>query len=359
MSPDRFEHLVNLVGPFIAKQDTKLRKAITVQECLVLTLRYLATGDSQQSQSFNFCIGRATVCHIINETCDGIWNALQETYLKSPSTIENWKSIAAGFETKWNFPHCLGALDGKHVAIDCPKNAGSIFYNYKGFHSLVLMAICDSNYCFLLVDIGGYGHDNDASLFSQSDIGISLNNSRMNIPDPEFVHDRLLPYVLVSDEIFPLKPWLMKPYSAKNLDEKKLIYNYRLSRSRRTIENAFGILSARWRIFRRPIRANPSTVEKIIKATVCLHNYLRLTDNAYYSPEGFIDSYDGTGCIKLGDWRTIVSNDAGLQRFSRTGSNNYSAAAQDIRESFEKYFNSCIGALEWQNNHVHSCGETI
>ena len=83
---------------------------------------------------------------------------------------------------------------------------------------------------------------------------------------------------------------------------------------------------------------------------------MRLTYNAYYSLEGFIDSYDGIGRIKLGDWRTIVSNDAGLQRFSRTGSNNYSAAAQ---ESFEKYFNSCIGALEWQNNHVRSCGETI
>ena len=359
MSPERLEHLISLVGPFIAKQDTRLRKAIPVAERLVLTLRYLATGDSQQSQSFNFCVGRSTVCHIVSETCNGIWKALQGTYLKPPTTTEEWKLIANDFEAKWDFPHCLGALDGKHVAIDCPKNAGSNFYNYKGFHSLVLMAICDANYCFLLVDIGGYGCDNDASLFSQSEMGTAFNQHRMHIPEPENVHGTTLPYVLVADEIFPLKTWLMKPYAAKTLDEKKRIYNYRLSRSRRTIENAFGILSARWRIFRRPIRASPATVEKIIKATTCLHNYLRLTDNAQYLPEGFVDSYDGTGDIKLGGWRTLVGDDAGLRKFKRTGSNNYSTSAQDIRMSFEEYFNSPIGALPWQYNIVRSCGETL
>ena len=105
-------------------------------------------------------------------------------------------------------------------------------------------------------------------------------------------------YVLVSDEIFPLKPWLMKPYPGKGLPESKEIFNYRLSRCRRTIENTFGILAAKWRIFRRPIRANPETVEKIIKACVCLHNYLKLTYSSHYVPDGFVDSEDNTGnCV--------------------------------------------------------------
>jgi len=93
----------------------------------------------------------------------------------------------------------------------------------------------------------------------------------------------------------------MKPYPGKQLDETQRIFNYRLSRARRTIENAFGILSAKWRIFRKPLRANVDLAEKIVKATVCLHNYLRLTENANYIPSGFVDCEDGNGNIILGN----------------------------------------------------------
>ena len=78
----------------------------------------------------------------------------------------------------------------------------------------------------------------------------------------------------------PLKPWLMKPYTGRDLDEPKRIFNYRLFRAKRTIDNSFGILSARWRIFRRPTHAIVKSTEAIVRATVCLHNYMQVTDNA-------------------------------------------------------------------------------
>ena len=146
------------------------RDTISPAERIVLTLHYLSTGDSQQLQSFAFRIGRSTVCHIIQETCEGIWKALHAVYLKCPQSHDEWKAITEDFETEWNFPYCLGALDGKHIAIDCPKNGGSNYFNYKGFNSMVLMAICDSKYCFTFVDIGGYGRNNDAAIFSQSEL---------------------------------------------------------------------------------------------------------------------------------------------------------------------------------------------
>ena len=80
---------------------------------------------------------------------------------------------------------------------------------------MVLMAICDSRYCFSFVDIGGYGWDNDASIFSQTGVYKAFTNNKMGIPEPESKHGTELPYVLVSDEIFPLKPWLIKPLSWK------------------------------------------------------------------------------------------------------------------------------------------------
>ena len=133
--------------------------------------------------------------------------------------------------------------------------------------------------------------------------------NRLRIPESESVNGVDLPYVLVADEIFPLKPWLMKPFPGKEKPLEKEIFNYRLSQCRRIIENSFGILTAKWRVFRRPIKADPQYVEMITKAAVCLHNYLRLT---HYIPDGFVDSEDDSGNVHPGDWRAIITGDTSL-----------------------------------------------
>ena len=135
MSPERFDHLLSLVGPLISKLATRFRNPISPSERLAVTLCHLATGDSQQSQSFDFRIGKSTVSNIIRETCDGICQALLEKYLTAPESTEDWLRIAEGFQDEWNFPHCIGAIDGKHICMECPRNGGSAFYNYKNFHS--------------------------------------------------------------------------------------------------------------------------------------------------------------------------------------------------------------------------------
>ena len=84
MSPERFDHLLSLVGPLISKLATRFRNPISPSERLAVALRYLATGDSQQSQSFDFRIGKSTVSNIIRETCDGICHARLEKYLTAP-----------------------------------------------------------------------------------------------------------------------------------------------------------------------------------------------------------------------------------------------------------------------------------
>ena len=85
-------------------------------------------------------------------------------------------------------------------------------------------------------------------------MGKCFEDNSLNVPEGSKIPgmDVELPYFLVGDEIFPLKTWLMRPYPG-TLDETQRIYNYRVSRARRTIENVFGILAARWRIFRKAI----------------------------------------------------------------------------------------------------------
>jgi len=68
---------------------------------------------------------------------------------QTPTTVRQWKTVAEGFWTQWNFPNCLGALDGKHVRMRPPPDSGSLCYNYKHFNSVILMALVDACYRFL------------------------------------------------------------------------------------------------------------------------------------------------------------------------------------------------------------------
>lgn len=88
--------------------------------------------------------------------CNAIWKILQPIYLQCPQEEKEWIRIAKEFNNIWNFPNCIGAIDGKHCRIQAPPNSGSAFYNYKSYFSLILMAIADARYRFIWVDIGDY-----------------------------------------------------------------------------------------------------------------------------------------------------------------------------------------------------------
>ena len=253
-----------------------------------------------------------------------------------------------------------GAIDGKHIAMDCPKGPGSFYHNYKGFFSLVLLAACDAKYVFTAVDVVQYGHNNDAGGLANSELGkkMELGGEEMKIPKPEpvdgFSWDLL--YYFVGDEIFPLKSCMMRAYPGK-LDEKQRIFNYRLSRVRRVIENAFGILVARWRIFWGPIRATPENVLRYLMAAICLHNYLQQTENASYCPLGFVDSYDNNGTIKPGQLRHIVQyGGSGLTEVQNVCGCRYSNNAIEMREALKEYLNSEAGSVDWQLERVRMSG---
>ena len=107
-----------------------------------------------------------------------LWNTLIEKgYLKNPSTPEEWKSIFKDFEKFWNFPNCIGAIDGKHVLMQAPANSGSAYFNYKKTFSNVLMAVYNAKYQFTLVDIGDIGRQSDGSVYGSSHLGYAIENN--------------------------------------------------------------------------------------------------------------------------------------------------------------------------------------
>ena len=242
---------------------------------LALTLRFLATGNSQVSLSFNFRIGRSTVSGIIRETCSALSTVLQPEYVKAPSSEEDWRDISKEFEKIWNFPHCIGAIDGKHIVIQAPSLSGSYHYNYKGTYSVVLLAICDAHYRFTIVDVGDAGRQNDSGVLYNSTFEQALESGTLCLPSTSDLPGTTIraPFVFVGDAAFPLRTDMMRQFPGKNLEDLQAVFNYRLSRCRRVIENSFGILAARWRILRRPIIASPENAVIFTKAAIALHNF--------------------------------------------------------------------------------------
>ena len=98
-----------------------MREAVSVAERLTLTLRYSASVDDQQSLSFSYWFGRTTVSHIIKETLRAIWLASKDKYVGPPKFANDWKNISKDFESTWHLSHCIGAIDGKHIAMQCSK----------------------------------------------------------------------------------------------------------------------------------------------------------------------------------------------------------------------------------------------
>ncbi|OXU19454.1 hypothetical protein TSAR_013450, partial [Trichomalopsis sarcophagae] len=320
MTATQFAELRCIVGPSIYKQ-THIREPM--KEVYYLSFNfyiYLASGDLVSSIQYHYLRGLTTVNDIIRETCGAIWNCLHSLVLPATLTTENWLSKEKDFEELWNFTHSIGAIDGKHIVLQCPDNAGSSFYNYKGCHSIVLLAICDANYKFTYVDIGSFGRGSDSTVFKNSSFGQKFIGHEMNLPNPSpiSIEGPNILYFLVGDEAFALTEYMLRPYPGRNLTPE--IYNYRLSRARRAIENTFGILASQWKIFRRPIDSTRETATKIVQAAVCLHNFLRRddTDTEYITPDMLDRNSDGA-CIP-GSWRTLTDQWS-FQDITRAGTN--------------------------------------
>ena len=170
-----------------------------------VTSRYLATGDAITTIAYNFQMGVSTARQIILDVCTAIWDVLAPIYMPVPSE-DKWKSTADEFYERWNFPNCIGAIDGKHVVIQCPFNSGSLFYNYKSYFSVVLLAVASADYRFVMVDVGAYGSSNDSGVLNHTTFFKQLRNKNLDVPPlGSFLRALRKP-------MYPMFCWVMKPF---------------------------------------------------------------------------------------------------------------------------------------------------
>lgn len=253
-----------------------------------------------------------------------------------PNTTDAWEKIANGFQQNANFPHCLGAVDGKHIRVKKPANSGSMFFNYKDYFSVVLLAVVDAEYRFNYVSVGSCGKDCDSSIFKTSTFWKMLTENSLQIPKPCPLHEGSeidVPYVLIGDEGFGLHEHLLRPFGGTHLDRQKRIFNYRLTRARRYVECAFGILANKWRIFHRPLDVREDTAIRIIKACTVLHNFVRERDGLNYED-------------------THLENTSALNNIPHAQTKRAGPSANAIRNIFSDYFISQAGSVPWQEEAV-------
>lgn len=172
------------------------------------------------------------------------------------------------------------------------------------------MAICDGNYKFIYVDAGKNGRISDGGVFNKCSFAGALRSKAMNLPSTRALPGRAtkIPFVFVADDAFAIRPNLLKPFAGRNLSPLQRVFNYRLSRGRRCIENAFGIMSAVFRVMRTPILLGPVKARKITLACCVLHNFL-LSRNDRSTVSGNVDRYAEDGTVIEGQWRREFPND--------------------------------------------------
>nr|CAI5839394.1 unnamed protein product [Callosobruchus analis] len=251
----------------------------------------------------------------------------------------------------WQFENCLGAMDGKHILIKKPSNSGSYYFNYKGTFSVVLFAIVNANYEFLYVHTGTNGRVSDGGIWNNTGICKCLKANKLNIPNPTTLLNTSdqFPYVFIGDEAFPLMENLMKPYQQKGISHEEKIFNYRLCRARRVVENVFGILASRFRIFLQPIAIDIESIDAVVLACCALHNFLRKRSKKNYITESSVDYEDiVNGTVIPGEWRQN-GNLLGLDRKNTT--KNASNSAKEIRNKYKNYYNS-FGKTSFQEKMI-------
>ena len=262
-------------------------------------------------------------------------------YPQFPTSEDEWLNIAKDFETKWQW-----AIDGKHIAISPPHGAGSFYYNYKGFNSMVLMAIANANYELVYVNFGTNGRVSDGGVIDKTDFYQNLKRGELNLPGTNQTNG--LPYVFISDEAFALRPDFLKPYNVRSLDDKKRVFNYRLSRARRIVENVFGILVAKFRVLGSVILLKPESIDSVVLACCALHNFLRKKAPQNYTPLEQLDHEEPlTRDMVDGLWvqgQNVIN-------LARTSDRNPSQEAKAVRDKFTEYFNT-IGRVPWQDAYA-------
>ena len=377
IKPELFDEMLERITPDIMGPGTNYRPSLEPGLKLSVVLKLLAHGSEQIDMWTDFVVSRSAICNMIVPVCEAIQKHYRDEVFHTPTTADEWLAVADDFEKRWQLPHTLGALDGKHCKIKMPKKSGSEYWCvYKKMYSLVLMALVDARYRFIWADVGGVGSSNDALIYNNSSLKEHLDAGTLNIPAPsKLSKDRPLPaktpaghpifdedgepvmqeppdvpYYLIGDDAFALSINLMKPISRQQLSYEESVYSYRISRARRCVENAFGIMAHRWRVLYKEMGFEVEKCRCIIKTCIVLHNLLRTRYPGESARAADVENEDGT--YVMGQWRSTVGREEEAEAPGIGFKNSYKEAKRMQQYLMDYVVDQNRGGVPWQDNQI-------
>ena len=223
ISRTTFRFLCRELAPYLSRSSV-VRESLPLELRVAVCLWRLGTNVEYRTISHLFGLGISTVCVAVHNVCDLLIQQFSTTYIKIPMG-QGLRDIVDGFKSKWGFPQCIGAIDGSHIPIIAPSENPLDYYNRKGYHSIILQALVDHNYKFLDVYVGWPGSVHDARVLANSSLFVKCESGTF-LPDcPTMLSGTSIPLLILGDPAYPLRTWLMKPFSDTGLTAKQRKFN--------------------------------------------------------------------------------------------------------------------------------------
>ncbi|KAK6493735.1 protein ANTAGONIST OF LIKE HETEROCHROMATIN PROTEIN 1-like, partial [Huso huso] len=284
MSQETFEYLCQRLAPTLQRSATKFRLCVPVHKRVAIALWKLATNSDYRSVGHLFGVSKATVCSCVQEFCMAVTKILLQEHMAVPSA-EQFAEMSDYFDRRWGVPQCVGAIDGSHIPIIAPQHYHCDYFNRKGWHSIILQAVVDGKGHFWDLNVGFPGSVHDARVLKNSTLWTLASSNRLFPNIIRNISGCDVGYYILGDPAYPLQRWLMKPFSdTGRLSEQQRQYNYRVSRARSVVENAFGRLKGRWRCLLKRNDCDVNLVKRMVLTCCMLHNICE-KHGEYYSDD--------------------------------------------------------------------------
>ena len=248
VSRETFLYILDAIRPDLERESVG-GSPLSPELRLGICLYRLARGDYYYTIAEMAGIGEATVCTTVIEVCQSIVNNFRTSAVASifPKTENEFREAMITMEEHWQLPCAFGAIDGCHIPLKCPpggQQSQKEHHNFKGFYSIVLMAIVNAKYEFTWSSCGYTGNNHDSSIFQATNIYARINNGTILPHNAKKLNETDIPPLLLGDGAFPFHTWLMKPFSNAVLSSDQKYFNCRLSRARMVTEGVFGRLES-------------------------------------------------------------------------------------------------------------------
>jgi hypothetical protein len=301
-SPTSFARIVKLV-----KDNWSLRHppihynaAFSISDRVAVTLHYLSQSVAAHESAAIFGMGKSSVLRYIKQVMEILTHesVIRET-VRLPRSSAEWDIIMDGFENICGFPNVCGCIDGTLIEILRPSDYEG-WYCRKMYPAINMQAIVDHKKRIMSYSIRP-GSFNDAMIFK-----FSIDGSRIKNWIPRQGH-------LIGDQGYKLSYYLLIPYpeDTRNPSERK--YNYKLSATRMTVEQSFGILKNRFRILKEPLKQRDhSSISQIVESCIVLHNLLiNYNDDTLIEDAGDVGdvSNEQEAAYNIGDRQGLLKRD--------------------------------------------------